>query len=105
MSSYLLSSLVPPPGEYVAFPSLSNLFLLSRATMQASEGRRGGRGRGKDERKQEEGKKFVGSLLLRFKYATSQYRARNQPLDEEEEEEEEDQEDGEEKTCDSPVST
>ncbi|CAI8054328.1 PDZ domain-containing protein 8 [Geodia barretti] len=69
----------------------------SRAAIQASEGRRGerGRGKGREEKKQEEDKKFVGSLLLRFRYSTLQHKFRN-------EEDEEEGDDGVE-TCDSPV--
>lgn len=76
--------------------------------MQASEGKKEkrGRGRGKVERKHEPGKKFVGSVLLRFKYSTLQQLATSRVHEEEEEvgeEGEEERDDGEE-ACDSLVS-
>ena len=86
--------LVPYLSPYLCLFPIS----FSRAAIQASEGRRGerGRGKGREEKKQEEDKKFVGSLLLRFRYSTLQHKFRN-------EEDEEEGDDGVE-TCDSPVS-
>ena len=69
-----------PPNQ-----DILTLFPCSRAVHQASEGRRGVRGKGRGE-EDNEGKRFVGSILLRFRH--SPHRGAERQLEGEEEEEE-----------------